>query len=59
MTETLQHTTELTPEEEKDRLEIIENAIAGRAIDLCTKQGYNFGDPRVALNRAKTTSNID
>lgn len=60
MLETLQHATEISPEElEQDRVAIVEQAIAHRVIDLCTDRGYNFGDPMKALYLADTPSNID
>jgi hypothetical protein len=59
MSETLQYTTELSLEEEQDRLAIIEAAISGRAINFSTDKPANFGDPRVALERADTPANID
>lgn len=59
MSETLQYTTELSPEEEQDRLDIIKDAIGGRTINLCTDKPANFGDPRVALELAGSPANID
>ena len=62
--ETLQstnyNTNQLSPEQlERERREIVEQAIAERTINLCTNRAYNFGDPRIALARADTTANID
>lgn len=68
MTEVLDQTVEtvvaedmpLTPELDRERLEFIESAMAGRTLNLCTnKIDFNSVAPETALARAGLTHNND